>query len=80
MQDSVEVPDVPRVTLVGVRVQVNPVAGDTAEVRLTVPVNPLTAVTVIVEVPAVPALTVTLVGLAVSKKSATATLYVTVAL
>jgi hypothetical protein len=62
---------VPRVTLVGVSVQVRPVAGATVAVRLTVPVNPWTAVTVIVEVPAVPALTVTLVGLAATVKSLT---------
>jgi hypothetical protein len=55
------------VTLVGVRVQVRPVAGATEDVRLLVPVNPLIADTVIVEVPATPALTVTLVGLAVTK-------------
>jgi hypothetical protein len=65
---------VPRVTLVGVRVQDNPVEGDTDDIRLTVPVNPLIDVTVIVEVPGVPALTGTLVGLAVTEKSGTATL------
>ena len=65
--------------LVGLRVQVKP-AGETDEVRATVPVNPLIGATVIVEVPATPALTVTLVGAAVTEKSATATLKVTVAL
>jgi hypothetical protein len=64
----VEVPDVPRTTLVGLRVHVRPVAGETEEVRATVPVNPLVEVTVIVDVPAVPARTVTLVGLAVIVK------------
>jgi hypothetical protein len=59
----VDVWDVPRVTLAGLRLQVRPV-GETAEVRLTVPVKPLTAVTVIVEVPIWPALTETLTGLA----------------
>ena len=54
--------------LVGERVHVRP-AGDTADVRATVPVNPLTGATVMVEVPAVPELTVTLVGLAESVKS-----------
>jgi hypothetical protein len=63
------VPEVPSVTLVGLRVQVNPVDGDTDDVRLTVPVNPWTDVTVIVEVPVTPALTVTLVGLALIAKS-----------
>ncbi len=70
-QESVEVPEVPRVTLVGVKVQVRPVEGDIADVRATVPVKPWTVVTVIVEVPATPALTVTAVGLAVTVKSLT---------
>jgi len=59
------------VTLVGVRVQVKPVAGDTAEVRLTTPVKPFSAVTVIVEVPEAPARIVTVVGLAAMVKSCT---------
>lgn len=66
-QESVEVPE--PVALVGVRVQVSPVAGLTVEVRLTTPGKPLTAVTVIVEVPGVPTLTATLVGLAKIVKS-----------
>jgi hypothetical protein len=65
VQDNVELPEV--VTLAGVRVH---------EVllleRLTVPVNPLRGAMVMVEVPAVPALTVTLVGLAVIVKSGVA--------
>ena len=68
MHDRVEVPDVPRVTLVGLRVQVRPVLGDTEEVSETVPVNPFWEVTVIVDVPLAPARTVTLVGLAVIVK------------
>jgi len=40
-------------------------------VRLTTPAKPLTAVTVIDEVPAAPAFTVTVVGLAVIVKSCT---------
>ena len=40
LQESVEVPEVPSVTLVGLRVQVSPVDGETDDVRLTVPVNP----------------------------------------
>jgi hypothetical protein len=55
--------------LAGVRVQVKPVAGAIEDVRATVPVNPLTGATVIVEVPAVPASTVTLVGEAAIVKS-----------
>ena len=79
LQDSVDVWLAPRVTLDGVSVHVIP-AGETDEVRATVPVNPLIGATVIVEVPATPTLTVTLVGAAVTEKSATATLKVTVAL
>ena len=62
--------------LVGLKVQVNP-AGETDDVRATVPVKPLTGATVIVEVAAVPAGVVTAVGLAVTVKSVT--VYVTVA-
>ncbi len=57
----------------GVRVQVNP-AGETVEVKVTVPVKPLIGATVMVEVPAAPARTVTDVGLAVTEKSGIATL------
>jgi hypothetical protein len=60
------VPEVPNVMLVGDRVHARPVAGETEEARLTVPVKPLCAATVIVEVPLTPARTVTLVGLAVT--------------
>jgi hypothetical protein len=49
-------------------VQVRPVLGDTEEVSETVPVNPFWDVTVMVEVPVVPAGTVRLVGLAVIVK------------
>jgi hypothetical protein len=65
VQDSVELPEV--VTLAGVSVQAVLLLA-----RLTVPVNPLRGVIVIVEVPAEPALTVTLVGLAVMAKSTAA--------
>ena len=54
--------------LVGVRVHVRP-AGETVEVKATVPVNPFTGATVIVDVTAVPELVATLVGLAVTVKS-----------
>ena len=64
-----EVPVVPRTTLVGLRVHVRPVLGEMEEVRATVPVKPFWLVTVIVDVPAAFALTVTLVGLAVTVKS-----------
>jgi len=58
-------------------VQVRP-EGDTVEVRATVPVKPFTGATVMVEVAAVPALTATLVGLAVTVKSVTITVTVAV--
>lgn len=61
----------------GVRVHVNP-AGDTADVRATVPVKPFTGATVMVEVPATPALVLTLVGLAVTLKSVMLTVTVAV--
>jgi hypothetical protein len=67
VQDSVEVPE--PVTLAGVSVHDRPVAGETAAVRLTTPANPLTAVTVIVEVPAMPTVVETEVGLAAIMKS-----------
>jgi hypothetical protein len=70
VQDSVELPE--PVTLVGERVQEVLLV-----VRLTTPANPFTAVTVIVDVPAEPALTVTLDGLAVVVKSWTTKVTVT---
>jgi len=60
------------VTLVGARVQVSP-AGVTADVSATVPVNPFTGDTVIVEVAAAPARALMLVGLAAIVKSVTVT-------
>ncbi len=69
MQDRFEVPDVVvalRATLGELRVQVKPVVGDTVGARATVPVKPWRPATVIVEVPAVPASIVALVGLAVT--------------
>jgi hypothetical protein len=67
VHDNVLVPE--PVTLVGVRVHVKPVAGETVAVRETIPLKPFRAVTVIVEVPAVPAFTLTVVGLAAIVKS-----------
>jgi len=69
VHDSVEVPA--PVTLVGVKVHVMPVAGDEVAVSETTPAKPLTAVTVIVEVPAWLTLTAMLVGLAAMVKSCT---------
>ena len=63
--------------LVGVRLQVKPVAGDIEDDSATVPVKPFTGATVIVEVPAIPAFTVRVVGAAAMVKSWT--LVVTVA-
>jgi len=57
--------------LVGVRVQVRPVDGDTTEARLATPLKPCRAVTVIVEVPETPARTATEPGLAETVKSCT---------
>jgi hypothetical protein len=68
-----------RVTLVGARVQVRPVAGDVEELRVTVPGKALTEEMVMVEVAAEPAFVATLVGFAVIEKSGTLMLYVTVA-
>jgi len=70
VHESVEVPE--PVTLVGASVQPRPVVGETIAVRLTTPLKPWRAVTVIVEVPAVPALAETDVGLAATAKSCTA--------
>jgi hypothetical protein len=69
VHDRVEVPE--PVTLVGDNVQVRPVEGDTVAVRLTAPAKPFTAVTVMVEVPAVLIVVVTEVGLALMVKSST---------
>lgn len=69
--ERAEVPEGPSVTPVGVKVQVRPVAGEMAADRLTAPVNPFMAVTVIVEVPLEPATNATVVGLAAIPKSFT---------
>ena len=69
LHDRVEVPE--PVTLVGVRVQGRPIDGNTTAVRLTNPLKPCRAVTVIVVVPETPARTVREVGLAAIVKSCT---------
>jgi hypothetical protein len=69
VQESEEVPE-PE-TLVGVTVHVKPVLGETVVVRVTTPVKACNAFIVIVEVPAVPALVTTPVGLATNVKSCT---------
>lgn len=63
--------------LVGASVHVIPVTGLMLNARLTAPLKPWSPVTVIVEVPEAPALTMTVVGLAAIVKSWT--VYVTVA-
>jgi hypothetical protein len=73
VHDKVEVPKAPRVTLVAPSVQPNPVTGETDDVKVTVPANELIEATLITEVPAALAIVVTLVGLAVTEKSGTAT-------
>ena len=70
-QESVEVPEMPSVTLAGVNVHVKPVTGEMSADRFTVPVKPFTAVTVIVAVPLEPATNATVVGLAATVKSLT---------
>jgi len=69
--------DVPNVTLGG-RVHVRPAGVDAETDKFTVPVNPFTGATVMVDVAVVPAFTLMLVGLAVTEKSWT--VYVTVAM
>ena len=70
-QESVDVPELPRVMLVGDSVHVRPEDGLIVVDRETMPVNPLRAVTVTVEVPVAPASVVRLVGLAVTLKPLT---------
>ncbi len=76
VHDRDEVPD--PVMLVGLRLQVRPVDGDTVAVRPTAPAKPFTAVIVIVEV-AVPATLIEAeVGLALIVKSWTTNVTVAV--
>ncbi len=59
----------------GLRLQVSP-AGESPEVRATVPVKPSTGATVMVDVALAPATTVKVVGLAATVKSITVTVTV----
>lgn len=78
VQDRVEVPDVPRVIVGGFKEQESPIAGEADEESVIGPANPFVAETVIIEVPVAFASVVTLDGLAVMLKSASAPmLYVT---
>ena len=67
--EGAEVVEPPRVTLVGVRVHVSPLDGDTLEPRETVPGKPSSADTVTVDDPPPPEKTSKLVGLAETEKS-----------
>jgi hypothetical protein len=73
VHDSVDVPTgaaLVRVTLVGARVHVRPVDGETVGGdNVTVPLKPSSASTVTVEVPAALTATLTLLGLADMEKS-----------
>src|SRR2546426_10967990 len=69
LHDRVVVPEVPRLIEVAENEQLNPDDGDVEFVRATMPVKPFTDVTLIVELPATPAKTVTLDGLAATVKS-----------
>lgn len=75
LQDWVEPAVVPRIRLVELSVHVNPVDGEIDAARVTVPANPWSAATVMVEFALPPTRTVALVGLAETEKSWTA--YVT---
>jgi hypothetical protein len=70
VHDKVDVPD-PPVIVVGVSLQARLVEF-VATARVTVPVNPFSGATVIVDVPAVPVVTETVVGLAEMVKSGVA--------
>ncbi len=59
--------DAPRVIVVGTSEQEAPLLGVTVDVRETIPLNPFSGATVIVDVTLVPAGTLTLVGLAVTE-------------
>ncbi len=69
LQASTAFVEMPAVIMAGLSEQVGPPLGVTDWVRLTVPVRPLMAVTVIVDAPVEPAFKVMLVGLAVTLKS-----------
>ncbi len=66
--DRVAMLEVARVTVAGVTMQAIP-AGETADTILTVPANPFTPFTVIVEVAVAPTLIVKVVGLDTTLKS-----------
>jgi hypothetical protein len=69
VQESVEVPEEPRVTLAVLRLQDRPVLGETVSDNATFPVKPFSAETVMVDVLGEPTDALTLVGLATIEKS-----------
>ena len=69
LQESVELPGPLRVTLVGVKLHVRPFVGETAAASATLPVKPLTVSMDNVDVPVVPAFTITVGGLTDTVKS-----------
>ena len=79
LHESVEMPEVPRVTLVGFKLQLRPVEGETEDARATVPVKPPIEDTITVDVPKTPVAAATLVGLGLMEKPIATKLKVTVA-
>jgi hypothetical protein len=77
LHETVNVCEAPKTILVVEIVHVNP-TDEILDPRLMVPVYPLTGATVIVDVAVVPALTLILVGLAVTVKSCIVTVTVAV--
>lgn len=75
LQDRVELAEAPSVTLVWLKKQASP-DGVIDCVKVTVPANPFTLVTVMVEMPVSPALTVKTLGVAEIVKSRTLTVTV----
>lgn len=73
LQDRVELPEFPNVTVVGDSVHVSPADGEMLLARVTVPVNPRVDDTMAVDVPLAPELTTTLDVLTSSAKSCTVT-------
>jgi len=77
--ESVEVPEVPRVILVGLKLQLRPVEGETEDASTTVPAKPPIEDTITVDVPKTPVAAATLVGLGLMEKPTATKLKVTVA-
>ncbi len=69
LQERLDVPGCPSVTVLTDSVHVKPAAGLAVVLRLTLPASPFTGETVMVDVPEVPALPATFVGLPERLKS-----------